>query len=704
MTSNFWLGFAAAVFSSALALAAVLRKRRSLASWCFFAGMVTLGVDSLLGGISLEAHQPEKVDYWQSLAFVAKSFLPGFWLCFSFTYSRGNYKEFLTRWRFVLAAAFLVPIGLAVGFRAELLRVVLRDQTSGLWWLGLGGPSKALNVLLLIATVLILLNLESTFRSAVGTMRWRIKFLVLGLGVVFGAQLYTRSQDLVFSGHNLALTNIENGALLIGCTLMALAYLRSGFAEIDVYPSHAVLKSTVTVLLAGGYLFVVGVLAQIIAVLGGAGNFQAQAFLVLLGIVVLAVLLLSDRLRQRIQIFVSRHFKRAQHDFRKVWTQYAQRMSTVLDQPRLCATAAKLMSETFNILSVTIWLVEERKQRLLFGASTSHSQRETGDSNPSSTASSLILKGLHEQRDPFDLESKTQDWAEALRQVTPSQFPHGGNRICLPLSAGDCLLGVATLADRVDGIPYSVEELDLLKCIGEQIASGLLNLRLTEELVLAKELEAFQTMSAFFVHDLKNTASTLSLMLQNLPVHFGDPAFREDALSGIANTVNRINDLSGRLGVFRHKLELKYAAFDLNQLVVDALENWSGISEVELVQELHPLPKLVADREQLHSVLTNLLLNARDAVGARGQIRVETDQRDSLAVLSVADNGCGMSPEFVNDSLFRPFHTTKKKGVGIGMFQSKMIVEAHHGNIQVESEPGKGSTFRVTLPLNLPVS
>jgi signal transduction histidine kinase len=112
----------------------------------------------------------------------------------------------------------------------------------------------------------------------------------------------------------------------------------------------------------------------------------------------------------------------------------------------------------------------------------------------------------------------------------------------------------------------------------------------------------------------------------------------------------------------------------------------------------------VADREQLHSVLTNLLLNARDAVGARGQIRVETDRRDSLAVLSVADNGCGMSPEFVNDSLFRPFHTTKKKGVGIGMFQSKMIVEAHHGNIQVESEPGKGSIFRVILPFNLPVS
>jgi len=105
------------------------------------------------------------------------------------------------------------------------------------------------------------------------------------------------------------------------------------------------------------------------------------------------------------------------------------------------------------------------------------------------------------------------------------------------------------------------------------------------------------------------------------------------------------------------------------------------------------------DRDQFRSVITNLLLNARDALGPRGEITIETRQSDSWAILSVADNGCGMSPAFVKTSLFRPFQTTKKKGLGIGMFQSKMIVEAHRGRIQVESEPGAGTTFRVMLPL-----
>ena len=149
----------------------------------------------------------------------------------------------------------------------------------------------------------------------------------------------------------------------------------------------------------------------------------------------------------------------------------------------------------------------------------------------------------------------------------------------------------------------------------------------------------------------------------------------------------------------RNKLELKPIESDLNQLVIETLENLNGMPGVELVKELHPLPKVVVDREQLQNVVTNLLLNAREAVGTDGQIRVKTSQREGRAILSVADNGCGMSPDFLRDFLFRPFQTTKKKGLGIGMFQSKMIVEAHRGNIEVESEPGKGTKFGVLLPL-----
>jgi putative PEP-CTERM system histidine kinase len=251
----------------------------------------------------------------------------------------------------------------------------------------------------------------------------------------------------------------------------------------------------------------------------------------------------------------------------------------------------------------------------------------------------------------------------------------------------------------VGGVPYTLEELDLLKCMGDQIAVSLVNLRLTEEIMRGKELEAFQAMSAFFVHDLKNAASTLSLTLQNLPVHFDDPAFRQDALRGISETANRINQLVSRVGALR-PLEPKLAEVDLNRLVADALEVLKGEPEISVVKKLQLQSKLNVDRDQFGSVITNLLLNARDAIQPGGEVSVETNQSNGWAILSVADNGCGISPEFLRASLFRPFQTTKKKGLGIGMFQSKMIVEAHRGKIQVASQPGAGTTIRVMLPLN----
>jgi len=138
---------------------------------------------------------------------------------------------------------------------------------------------------------------------------------------------------------------------------------------------------------------------------------------------------------------------------------------------------------------------------------------------------------------------------------------------------------------------------------------------------------------------------------------------------------------------------------DINQLVTEALANLNGTLDAELVTKFDQVPKILADREQLRSVFTNLLLNARDAVGPNGRITLETTRQGDWVALSVSDNGCGMSEDFIKNSLFRPFRTTKKKGLGIGMFQAKMIIEAHSGNIQVESAIGSGTVFRILLPL-----
>jgi putative PEP-CTERM system histidine kinase len=655
--------------------------------------MLTFSLENLFGAIWREAVNPESAAFWGTLTLVTKSFLPGIWLCFSLTYSRGSGRTLPARAWFLVLIALLLPVGMSLVFWSQL--VPLYAESGSDWWVRSHAAAKTLNGFQLIAAVVILMNLEKTFRSAVGTMQWRIKFIVIGLGIVFGASIYTISQALLFSADILVLSDVDSVALLIGCVLVVIGFLRTGFGEIDVYPSHAVLRTSLTFVLAGAYLFVVGVLAQVAARTGQAGAFPLQAFVVLLAFAVLAMLLLSNRIRQKIHSIVSRHFKRPQYDFRQIWTRVTQSMSNVFDQCGLCAAATKLISETFNVLSVSIWLLNE-EDRLAFAASTSRSEREATEVFPRLEQN---FAGIRMLTKPFDLEKAKGGYAEGLRQISLSQFRTGGSRLSAPLWAGNYCMGVAILADRVGGAPYTVEELDLLKCMGDQIAVGLLNLRLTDEITRGKELEAFQAMSAFFVHDLKNAASTLSLTLQNLPVHFDDPLFRQDVLQGIGETTDRINAVINRLTALR-RFELDLAEVDINLLIDDALKALNGAANVKVMKRLGLQRTLKLDRDQFGSVITNLLLNARDAVGPGGEISIETTQNDNWAVVSITDNGCGMSPAFLASSLFRPFKSTKKKGLGIGMFQSKMIVEAHRGRILVESEPATGTTFRVMLPLN----
>src|SRR5260370_15150041 len=189
MNLNPTLACVTAAFTVALALDVLLRKRQSAASWSLTGGMVLLAVETLFNGFSFNELAPKNVGFLQGAAFVTRSFLPGIWLFFSLTYSRGNYRESLTRWRFLLLAAFVLPVALAVAFRGELVQVLpFPEPGAGFWFRLRWEPSKAVNALFLVATVLILMNLERTFRSAVGTTRLRIKFFVLGLAVVFGGR------------------------------------------------------------------------------------------------------------------------------------------------------------------------------------------------------------------------------------------------------------------------------------------------------------------------------------------------------------------------------------------------------------------------------------------------------------------------------------------------------------------------------------
>src|SRR5437899_6787352 len=170
------LAFLSALFAAVLALAVGLQERRSVAAWLFMAGMGVLSAESTFAGLAAGATLPAQSVLWHRWAVFMTACLPGPWLAFSLSYARGNASEFLTRWRYGLAAAFVLPIALAIGFQTtwEAYRPTELHSV-----LDLGNLGSLLFLSFLITAILVLMNLERTFRASVGTMRWRIKFMIL---------------------------------------------------------------------------------------------------------------------------------------------------------------------------------------------------------------------------------------------------------------------------------------------------------------------------------------------------------------------------------------------------------------------------------------------------------------------------------------------------------------------------------------------
>jgi putative PEP-CTERM system histidine kinase len=699
MTYFSLLSFVGAGFSAGLAILVLYRDRRPLVHRIFIAGMLILFLEAALGGIGYWVKTSAEVMKWQHIRLMATAVMPGIWLLFTFIYARASDQSFVRKYKGIIYAVFVLPLILVTTFWRSFFVGDPIQVTSSSWLIRLGWSGYAFQLYLLICYVFLLMNLEKILRESAGHIRWQVKFMVLGLGCLFAIRIYTGSQSILFHSLDTELGVINSGVLVIANVLILKSLIRAKVLNVDFYFSHSLIYNSFTLFVVGIYFLAVGGLAKVISHFGWDASLYFNSFMIFLAILGISILLLSDRLRNRIKRFIGTHLKRPFYDYRRVWAEFTEATTSLTQVKDLCSAVVKKISKIFETLSVTIWLLDEKEESLFLGGSTVFTDRQAKNIKLLKIDGPSFIHAIRNQHAPVDVEHAKESWVLEFKERYLNHLREARMRYYVPLTSGGSFLGVLALDDRVGDMPLTLVDFDLLKTIADQTASILLNLRLSEHLRQVKEVEAFQTMSAFMMHDLKNLASSLSLTIQNLPTHFDNQEFRKDALQIMHQSVTKINRMCNQLSLLSKGIELKRTETDLNDLVRGSILGLRGSANVTLNSDLRPLPRLMIDPEQVQNVMTNLILNANEAVGSEGDIRVATEQRDGWAVLWVIDNGCGMSKEFIEQSLFRPFKTSKKQGMGIGLFHSKMIVEAHQGHIEVESEEGKGTTFRVLLPL-----
>jgi hypothetical protein len=289
------------------------------------------------------------------------------------------------------------------------------------------------------------------------------------------------------------------------------------------------------------------------------------------------------------------------------------------------------------------------------------------------------------------------DWgASALAEA----FPEGS--VAVPLGWRGRLTGFLMVGPERAGMPYTPEDLEFMATMGQQATGSIVTAQLSEDLARAREFDAFARVASFVIHDLKNLISSLSLLSQNAVKYFDDPEFQKDTILTLSRIVEQMQALLARLSSPGEPIVLRGEPVEIVSLVRDTIGTTSYPSTIHVVTELAPSAPVLGDSDALRRVLQNLVTNAIQAVNGEGVVTVRVVHAPGSAILSVVDTGCGMSEDFIRESLFVPFRTTKRGGWGIGLYQVREIVERHGGKVAVTSKLGSGTTFQVTLPATDP--
>ena len=679
----------AATLSLVLAGIVLIRPPYHLRQIMFGAGMAAFTLESLLiYGLLFYSPSPESHATWMGTLQSATLLTPIPWCLFAFFSCRDTDASVPRTWRFSLAVG---GVGLALAASVSLFWpfFVVENAPRPFRYAELTQVGQFGVAIELLATIAVLYGLEPSLRNTHGSLRWRLKYLALGLGAIFAVRFYLLSQTLLFHVLDRNSLLLRALSLIIGELFVAVGLLRSGVLRKDLTVSRHFVYRSIVVGLCGLYLFLAGAAGWLLNALGLPEAALLGTLVVFVAVLGLAALALSENLRWRMRRYISTHFYAEKHDYRHQWRTFTADLTTRITLDGLATQLLRSVTETIGARKAALYLMDDGD-----GSLHLHTVLNTGPLPKTFEATPedfLGSKKVPEARRVGDLGNGRAE-----------QLLASGLILAVPLCTQERLLGVLLVgAERTDA-PYTQEDFDLLTTLGEQAASATATVQLSERLAQSRAFEGFNRLSSFILHDLKNSVSALSMLTQNARQRFDEPEFRVDALKTLTRTVERMQKLVSRLSSRQAATAFEFESVPLDELVRDTVTSLPLAPALRLELTLDSAPSVLADTDAIQRVIQNVITNAAEAMDGEGTITVRVCGQEDLVACAVTDTGCGMSAEFIRTSLFVPFQTTKKGGWGIGLYQAREIMAAHAGRIEVLSLEGRGTTVTLVFPKEKP--
>ena len=543
-----------------------------------------------------------------------------------------------------------------------------------------------LGALLLPVGALVLL--ENVFRNADGERRWALRFLVAGLGVAFAFDVVVFADAVLFGFLDVRLLAARGLVHILAVPLIAVTAARSRQWAPAIHVSRRVVFHSATLLITGLFLLVLAAAGYYVRSFGGDWASAVLITLLVAAAVGFLLIILSGRYRAAFQRFLSSHFYSLRYDYREEWLRFIGNLGDQHAAP-LDERLVRAVADVFEVPEGQLWLLKDG----VFALQTSWNMPPVEGAE---AKDSPFITHLATRTGVIELPTTPADGMPAPPWLAAIRRPW----LIVPLQRGGELLGFIVLGRARDGRRLQAEDHELLDILARQAASYLAEWLSQQELMQARRFDAFNRQVTYIAHDLKNLASQLSLIVANARRFRDNPAFVDDMIQTVTDSVGTMERLLAQVG--RERAAGGETAADvvpLTPVVAQVLRRFAHGLPCPVLEGGDEGAAVRVDRRRLMTVLGNLVQNAVDAAGRDGTVRLRLARDNGFAAVAVQDDGPGMERAFVENELFRPFRTTKGAGYGIGAFEAREFARQHGGRLDVETAPGKGTVMRLVLPL-----
>ncbi len=544
-----------------------------------------------------------------------------------------------------------------------------------------------LGVMIFIAT-----RLEEFWKSLKNKQRRQFRLFVVGMLLICATFAWLCSYWLTYRLVVAVHMQLVSLLLSISWLLILYAVIRHQLLLRRIYVSRKVVYATAAPMIFSVYLFGLGIISLAMRLFGWSMPFIFGSLLVAAGPIILIILALSPKFRNELRYFINTHFYENKYEYRDEWLAFSEKLQGKMGIREVVDALAGVLGNALFTEKIMIWLADEENNDLEL--SFPHGLPGSEALTPPRALQTWL------RRHPYFYLSRSRhedDWPQVADDSKKICAEHG-LVLFSAMTAGNHFAGIIGLGEEVTGGRYGEDDFDLLRTLGTQAASALRAARSAELMARLREQSAWNTMSTFILHDVKNAQAMLSLAKENAPQHIGNPEFQQDLLETIDDALKRMAKVQQRLAILQgqiNPLRRKINLTDYIEKICSKLRKKIDLIKLEFSgrQDIY----LETDPDIIYTILENLYLNSVEA-GADSCL-VSYLLKGSEAVIDFCDNGPGITPDLLPDRLFAPFITSKDKGSGIGLWQVHELSLSLNGTISVRNLEGRGCCFTLTLPL-----